>query len=279
MIQRIAFIYLFLLFAGTSSFGQEHYSSYFDEYSVKGSTTIYDYNNKRWIFTDSLDAHVETLPASTFKILNSLIALENKIIIDEHEVIKWDGTPNELFGKPYPIWDRDTDLKEAYKNSTIWFYVDLAEKIGRKKYKKIFNKIQYGNNNLTESGTDFWNYGNFGVSPKNQIELLIKLYEDELPFTNEHMETVKKIMISEKQNDTVFHDKTGWARKDGQNIGWWIGYMTTAHNVYFFATRIIDPIAVENPNFAASRKTITKRILDDYLNIKNQKKSNVSTHQ
>lgn len=267
--QRITIIYLFLLFAGARSFGQEHYSSYFDECGVKGSTTIYDYNNNRWIFTDSLDAHVETLPASTFKILNSLIALENRIILNEHEVKKWDGTTHELFGKPYPIWNKDTDLREAYKNSTIWFYVNLAEKIGRKKYKKTFNKIQYGNNNLTEPGTDFWNYGKFGVSPKNQIEWLVKLYENKLPFAEDHMETVKKIMVSEQQNDTVFYDKTGWARKDGENIGWWIGYMTTTDNVYFFATRIINPVAVENSNFAACRKTITKRILGDYLNNKN----------
>lgn len=79
-----------------------------------------------------MDGNLETLPASTFKIINSLIAIEEKAIRDENEVLKWDGVKRSLFGKEIPQWNKDTDLKTAYKNSTIWFYVKMAERIGRK---------------------------------------------------------------------------------------------------------------------------------------------------
>jgi beta-lactamase class D len=65
------------------------------------------------------------------KILNSLIAIEYKAIQDENEIIKWDGELKSHFGTIVNAWNKDTDLKNAYKNSTVWFYVELAKRIGR----------------------------------------------------------------------------------------------------------------------------------------------------
>lgn len=263
-LKQISLLFIVLL-ASVQTYAQQNFDKYFDECQVKGSTTIYDYKNQKWIFTDSADANRETLPASTFKILNSLIALETKVVFNENQILKWDGTNHDFFGAPMPVWNKDTDLKNAYKNSTIWFYVELAKKIGRKKYKKVFKQISYGNNNFKEKGVDFWNYGTFGVSPKNQIDFLIKLYENKLSFSDKNIGIVKDIMISEENNMGIFRDKTGWTQKNSNNIGWWIGYLTTKDNVYFFATRITDNVAAKNKNFAQCRKTITKEILNQII--------------
>ncbi len=265
MNQKFVFLLLISMFTTLNISAQENFQKYFDQCNVSGSTTIYDYKNKKWIFFDSLDAQKQTLPASTFKILNSLIALDSKVITDKNEILKWNGTIHEFGGKPMHSWNKDTDLKEAYKNSTIWYYVNIADKVGRRKYKRIFKKIEYGNNNFGEQGTDFWNYGNFGVSPVNQINFLVMLYENQLPFSQENIDKVKNIMISETDQLGVFRDKTGWAVKDEQNIGWWIGYLTTKDNVYFFATRIVQDVAIKNTNFSECRKSITKKILTDII--------------
>lgn len=238
---------------------------YFNECNVKGSTTIFDYKNKKWIYSDSLDANRETLPASTFKILNSLIALEQKVIKDENEIIKWDKIDKKFFGQTMDVWNKDTDLKNAYKNSTIWFYIELAKKIGRSNYEKYFKEINYGNQNLTTKGIDFWNYGNLGISPKNQIDFLIKLYENKLPFSLENLEKIKEIMISQNDNSIIFRDKTGWTRKNGKDIGWYVGYAETNNNIYFFATRLTENVYPENPNFGKCRISITKAILNDVI--------------
>lgn len=71
---------------------QQNFNIYFEEFSLKGSTTIDDLTNDTGIFTDSTNAYIETLPASTFIILNSLIALKAKTICDNNEVIKWDAS-------------------------------------------------------------------------------------------------------------------------------------------------------------------------------------------
>lgn len=259
---NITTIILFLTWTSTV-FGQTNFQKKYDSLSLKGSTTIYDYNNKKWIYSDSTDAYVETLPASTFKILNSLIALEYRAVENENEVFKWDGKPKYHLGTLMNAWNKDTDLKNAYKNSTIWFYEDVAKKVGRRTYRKVLKKTGYGNNDLTEKGVDFWNYGEFKVSPKNQIDFLVKLYENRLPFSKLTIDKVKQIMVSEQSEVATYRDKTGWTRKNGQDIGWWVGYVETHGNVYFFATRLIKNESENNANFLNGRKELTKFILNE----------------
>ena len=256
-------ITIILVIFTSTAFGQTGFQKYYDSLGLKGSTTIYDYQNKKWIFTDKQDAEVGTLPASTFKIPNSLFALEYKAVRDENEIFKWDGKPKSHLGTVVNAWNKDTDLKNAYKNSTIWFYVEVAKRIERSLYKRILKKCRYGNGNLTEKGADFWNYGDFAITPKNQIDFLIKLYENRLPFSKLTTDKVKEIMISEQTETLTYRDKTGWTRKNGQDIGWWVGYVETKDNVYFFATRLIKSENESNSNFLKGRKEITKLIFKD----------------
>ncbi len=265
---RMKRILIIILALWTSpTFAQTDYQKFFDSLGVKGSTTIYDYKNKKWIFTDKQDAEAATLPASTFKIPNSLFALEYKAVHDQNEVIKWDGEPKLHLGKVVNAWNEDTDLRNAYKNSTVWFYAEVAKRVGRKTYKKILKKMGYGNGNLSEKGIDFWNYGEFTITPKNQIEFLVKLYEDKVPFSKPTIDKVRELMISEETETHIYRDKTGWTRKNGIDIGWWIGYVETKDNVFFFATRLLKDEIENNPNFLKGRKQITKLILYENVEI------------
>ena len=252
--------FIIWLFLSINSIAQNNFNHFFKEAGVTGSITIYDLNNNRWIYSDSLDANKATLPASTFKVINSCIALEEGIIKDEHEIIKWDGKKRYL-----DVWNQDTNLELAYKNSTVWFHEALAKKMGRKTYVNYLNACHYGNGNLSEKGVNFWVYGSFGITPVNQIQFLISFYQEKktLPFSLHTYTTVKKIMISEETDTYTFRDKTGWTIKDGQDIGWWIGYIENKKNVYFFATRIIKPESVDNPRFLNARKEITKAVLKE----------------
>ncbi len=254
---------IILTVLATNTFGQTNFQKYFDSLGLTGSTTIYDYKNKRWIFTDNQDAETATLPASTFKIPNSLLALEFKAVQDENEILEWDGEQKLHLGNVVNSWNKDTDLKNAFKNSAIWFYVEVAKRIGRQRYQKTLSQCEYGNDNFSEQGADFWNYGEFAITPQNQIEFLIKLYDNNLPFSKQTIEKVKDIMISEKTDNYLYRDKTGWTRKNGIDIGWWVGYVETKDNVYFFATRLLKEVGDNNPNFLKGRKEITKQILSE----------------
>jgi len=110
-------------------------------------------------------------------------------------------------------------------------------------------------------GADFWNFGAFAVSPQNQVQFLVKVYEGKTPFSKRNVEILKRVMITEQASAFTIRSKTGWTRVDGKDWGWWIGYVERKDNVYFFATRVTKLRSTINPKFRQCRKDITKEIL------------------
>ena len=142
-----------------------------------------------------------TLPASTFKIINTLIALEAGVIADENEIIRWPGETDTVRYGYRPDIYHDMSLKEAFKLSAGWVYVELAKKIGKNRYREFLTSSNYGNADVSINDPDFWNFGNFAISPANQIEVLIGVYEETLPFSKGSFKILKEIM-EEEQTDS-----------------------------------------------------------------------------
>lgn len=255
--QKLLFYIFVLIFLSGKAFGHLDLQKPFQDCSLEGSITVYDHKNKKWTFSDRRDARRETLPASTFKIINSLIALETGAVKDEKEVFKWDGQEREV-----DAWNSDTDLENAFRNSTVWFYEEVAKRVGQEKYREFLKKSRYGNGKIDRGeGVNFWVTGEFGVTPENQIKFLKAFYEEKLPFSKRSFEIVKRIMLEEKTDQYALRAKTGWTRFGGKDTGWWIGYVERADNTYFFATRVEKKRETQNPRFGECRKEITRSVL------------------
>ena len=252
---------LFFCFCCFRVHGQVDFAEAFKDCKIKGSVTIYDYNRQQWLISDTTDANKETLPASTFKIINLLIALETGTITDENVIVKWPGeTDTTLYGYRPEIY-RDMTVREAFELSAGWVFIELAKKVGKEAYLRYLKNCGYGNLNLSEKGTDFWNFGAFAISPKNQVKFLVNVYQNEVPFSKRNIDILKRVMITESTNDYTIRSKTGWTRWEGNDIGWWVGYVTNKRDVFFFATRIIKRRTDINPEFGNCRKNITRSVL------------------
>jgi len=245
---------------------RQDFKKYFDECNVEGAIAIYDNKNHTWILSDTVATRKETLPASTFKIINLLIALETKTIASENDIVKWPGSTDTLKYDYRPNIYHDITVKEAFEVSAGWAFIELAKKIGKDNYKKYLTLCHYGNINLSQTDPDFWNFGAFGISPINQVEFLKKLYEEKLPFSKRNIHIVKKVMITEQNDDYTIHSKTGWTRENDINTGWWVGYIENKNGAYFFATRLLQDRKLNASNFGNCRKEITKSVFRD-LNV------------
>lgn len=242
---------------------KDDFKKYFDNCGVDGSIAIFDLKEQRWFVSDTTGIKIETLPASTFKIINLLIALETQTIKDENEIIKWVGSTDTVKYGYRPGIYHDMSVKEAFELSAGWVFVELAKKIGKEKYKEYLTKSKYGNNDFSQKETDFWNFGNFAISPINQVEFLRSLYEERLPFSKRNIDIVKNVMITEQAQDYTIRAKTGWTRENNLNTGWWTGYIETKKGTYFFATRLLQNRKMNRSDFGSCRKEITKKALKD----------------
>ena len=236
---------------------RDDFKKQFEQFHVHGSFTLYDLRNNKWILCNQEQLKRLFIPASTFKICNSLIGLESGVITDEDFRIKWDGVVRSR-----PEWNKDQDLKTAFKNSTVWYYQELARRVGGQRMKRWLDTLGYGNAD-TSGGIDvFWLFGGLRITPEQQVLFLKRLFTGELPLSKRTMDIVRRIMIVK---DTAFYShraKTGWSGQDGLDIGWYVGYLQTESNVYFFAT-CIQRQESENPDFLRSRIEITLAILKD----------------
>jgi beta-lactamase class D len=228
---------------------------YFRQYDVKGAFVMYELKKGTYTANDTTYFNKGFLPGSTFKIFNSLVALETGVIADEHTVFKWDGKE-----RMSPAWNKDTDLEQAFKNSTVWYYQELARKIGEARMQEYINKAGYGNGNISGGIDYFWLGGELRITPSQQIGLLTMLYKNELPFSQRTMDIVKRIMIAEQTEKLTLRGKTGWVSSSDNDQGWYVGYLEREGNVYFFAT-IVESTIRDNGQFAKSRVEITRSIL------------------
>lgn len=261
-----------ILFSCSAPIGDHHpeWKKYFDEYHVQGCIEIYDLKHTKFIDYNPDRCPQRFIPASTFKICNSLIAIETKAIPDTSYVIKWDSVE-----RPITSWNHDQTLTEAFHNSCVPCFQQIARKVGMENYLRYLKLLHYGNM-LTGSAVDsFWLNGDLRISCDEQIEFLKDMYTYQLPLSKRTIDLVKGIMVMEKTPGYTLSGKTGWGIMAGdtafsvsqqktvphiRNIGWFVGYVEKSNDVFFFAINIEAPDPVPG-NWTAIRVDITKEIL------------------
>lgn len=236
---------------------RKDFEKYYSVYNLQGSFILFDKNANTLYEYNSSQLDSGFLPASTFKILNSLIALETGIAPDENFTLKWDSVE-----RWNPNWNSDQDMKTAFKNSTVWYYQELARRIGEARMKFYMSQANYGNFEIMGEIDKFWLNGGLRISPRQQIRFLQKLNEEKLPFQQCNMQIVKKIMISQDSSGIVIHSKTGMTQQNGKDIGWFVGWLEKAGNTYYFANCIQCEDST-NQNFIPARKEIAFQILKE----------------
>ena len=236
----------------------ESLKKYFDENKVEGCFTMFNNaDGKVTVYNMKYDT-MRFSPASTFKIFNSLVGLQTGRIIDEKMIIKWDGI--ERRNKD---WNKDMDMTEAFKVSSVPYYQEVARRIGKDTMQQWIDSIGYGNKNTSGAIDSFWLNGKLKISPDEQLGFLKKLYFDQLPFRKSVQQQVRDVMLQESNTAYQLSYKTGWGfDDDGKDIGWLVGWIEENKHVYFFVTFVKSP----NPDIdmKSVRMNITKSILKQY---------------
>jgi beta-lactamase class D len=230
------------------------FKNHFDKYGVEGCFVLYDKSGDFYICYNPARCDSGYLPASTFKIPNSVIALEEKVISDTSQIFQWDGTV-----WPIESWNHDQTLKSAMKFSCVWVFMLIAEKVGIDKYCQYMNAFNYGNRNLAGLPDRFWLEGELRISAFQQVEFLRRFYDHKLNVPAHSIDMVKDIIVLENTGKYRLSGKTGSTEISGNDhIMWLVGYVELDKDVYFYAMNFTTD---DYDGTRHARYEITKNIL------------------
>ncbi len=239
---------------------REDFGTFYNSFEVDGSFVLYDPQEETYTHYKPEWFREPFTPASTFKICNSLIGLETGVIENEDFVIFWDSVV-----RPVEKWNQNHNLRMAFKNSTVWYYQELSRRVGEERMQDWLDTLQYGNADISGGIDQFWLNGSLKITQEEQLEFLKKLHDNDLPFSLRTMDIVKRIMVVRDTSGYVLRAKTGWAGNETEDFGWYVGYLETKGNVYYFAN-CIRSSNINNPDFGRARGEIVDAILQE-LNI------------
>lgn len=226
---------------------------------IEGTFVLLDPQKNRIIRHDADRARARFLPASTFKIPNTLIALETGVASGPDFALSRD--PKVAPRQPWwpAVWSKDHVLGTALKNSVVWFYQELARRVGAGRMQAYVDRFDYGNKNISGGIDQFWLTGDLRISADEQVEFLRRFYFGDLGVSERNTRTVKELLLLEETPEYRLSGKTGWAGigvTGKPETGWLVGYLERDGNVYFFATNI----SIERNEDAAARLPITRSI-------------------
>jgi beta-lactamase class D len=197
------------------------------------------------------------LPASTFKIPNSLIALETGVVGDpDKDVFKWDGVKRSI-----EAWNQDHTLRSAIAASAVPVYQEIARRIGVERMQKYVDLFEYGNRNIGGGIDQFWLTGDLRIDPIQQIDFVDRLRRGVLPVSKRSQELVRDILPVTTVGDATIRAKSGLlgAELGKPSLGWLVGWAEKGSAQTVFALNL----DVREPRHVADRMKLAELCLAD----------------
>jgi beta-lactamase class D len=208
----------------------------FTEAETEGTFVGYKVEDDLVIASDADRSHEAKLPASTFKIPNSLIALETGVVGDpDKDVFTWDGVVRN-----FEAWNKDHTLRSAIAASAVPVYQEIARRIGPERMQKYVDLFDYGNRNIGGCIDQFWLTGDLRIDPIQQVHFVDRLRRCVLPISKRSQELVADILPVTKVGDAVIRAKSGLlgAELGKPSLGWLVGWAAKGESNTVFALNI-----------------------------------------
>ena len=221
---------------------RKDWSEYFD--GINGAAVLYDSSDGEYRIYNQELAQTRRSPCSTFKIVSSLIALENGILDPAASTRKWSG---EIFWNE--AWNQDIDFEHAFRESCVWYFRELIDEIGQETIEEELLQLSYGNcdisdwegrlntNNNNRALTGFWIESSLEISPKEQVEVMEHIFGEDSVYSKESREQLKQVMSVSGENaeEPSIYGKTGMGKTEGVVVdAWYTGLAESEGRAVYF---------------------------------------------
>lgn len=233
----------------------------FFDVGTEGTFVGYKVEDYLIIASDKVRSGEAKLPASTFKIANSLIALETGVVADpDKDVFKWDGVTRSI-----EAWNKDHTMRSAIAASAVPVYQEIARRIGQERMQKYVDLFEYGNRDIGGGIDQFWLTGNLRIDPIQQVDFVDRLRRGVLPVSKRSQDLVRDILPVTKIGDAIIHAKSGLlgAEVGKPSLGWLVGWAEKGSEQTVFAMNM----DCKEPSHIAARMTVVQQCLADIVAI------------
>lgn len=263
----LAMAFAYALIPGVAHAEVEHrrdLASHFEQAGTTGSMVVRrsDDAGHGTVVVGGSRSQVRFLPSSTFKIPNSLIALDEGVAAGPGQLYPGPNPNYEVDGKPLlpATCEDDLTLARAFTFSCIPIYQQIARDLGWDVYKRELREMRYGNRLIHHAPLDsFWLEGRFGISAREQVRFLERLRTGALRSSVRTMADVREMMVSERGDDYVIRAKTGYVFSTTPRLGWWVGWIERGGRSWTFALNM----DMTEPSHFGARVSVGKAILRD----------------
>ncbi len=251
------------------------WAKFYEAHGIKKACIMIEDNNHETVeFYNRERCRERFTPASTFKIVGSLIGLETAVAPDETYVIPWDNVTRR------DTCNRNMNMREAFRASCYGYYKAIADKVGYKEVKSYIDTLKYGNQELGEEFDAAWINGTLKISADEQLGFVKRLYHNQLPFSERSHRIVRSMMVWEDNAAYKLSYKTGTGEVGDNYIYWIVGYIERVEQVeeheksmnkanfrmypYFFAQNFEMPKTDSTTDYMQVRIDILKEVLKEY---------------
>jgi beta-lactamase class D len=233
--------------------GRTDLEAVFVENGVAGTFALYDVDHLTLINAER--AQTRLVPASTFKIANTIIALETGVVKDENEIIPYGGRP-----QPFKTWEKDMSMREAIALSAVPIYQELARRIGLERYREWLARLDFGNRQTGTTVDTFWLDGPLEISAVEEARFAARLAQQKLDASIRSQSIARDIIRLESRDGKVLYGKTGWRFSSTPNLGWWTGWVEHNGRISAFSLNIDMPAATDAPKRVAIGKAMLAKL-------------------
>lgn len=219
---------------------EKDFSKFFE--NINGTAVFYNPSNNNFDVYNTELYNVQASPCSSFKVVSTLIGLEKGLLQDENTKLGYDGT-NYLREEI----NKDLTLEEAFKLSAVWYYKKFIDEISPEDMQEELNYLNYGNKDISKwNGGDinplpqlngFWLESSLKISPKEQTQVLYKIFGQDNKYLDRSKEILKNIMLVYDEDNLKIYGKTGAGYEDNS---WFVGMVESNQGTYYFAIRLSD---------------------------------------
>jgi len=233
---------------------------------IEGCAVIYDEIKNEYLIHNPKLSEKRVSPCSTFKIVSTLIGLKSKTLEDENTILEWNG-----MHYPTEEWNQNLTLKQAFQVSCIWYFREVIDKSGEEFIQQTLSALSYGNcdtsqwagNNVNTGYNElngFWLESSLLISPREQVDTMLSLFNHNAKMYKDFTPTIKKIMeIDNSLSNTKIYGKTG----TGTEKAWFVGFFEKESQPYYYAILLYDS---NSDNISGQKaKEITLNIIENYF--------------